>query len=106
LEVDFIPQESEAPVNPDLDAGETAALALAAKLCADLLLMDDRAGVTAGRAAGFNVMGTLSVLDRAARRGLIDLATAFARLRTTSFRCHPEVMEGILSRYEAERRTS
>lgn len=64
--------------------------------------MDDRAGVLAARAVGFNVMGTLGILDLAARRGLVDLAAAFARLRATSFRCSPELMQGILLRYEAE----
>lgn len=56
-----------------LDDGEKAALELAVSLAADLVLMDDRAGVRAARNIGFRVAGTLRVLDLAARRGLLDL---------------------------------
>jgi len=67
---------------PGLDEGETEALALAELLKADLILMNDRAGVTAARAEGFKVMGRLGVLDLAASRGLADLAVTLARLKT------------------------
>jgi predicted nucleic acid-binding protein len=52
-------------------------LALARALSADLVLMDDRAGVAVAHQFGFAVTGTLGVLDLAARRGLIDLADEF-----------------------------
>lgn len=68
-----------------LDAGERDAIALALATEADLLLMDDQGGVAAARRRGFAVTGTLGLLDLAARKGLIDLATAFARLTATSF---------------------
>jgi predicted nucleic acid-binding protein len=51
-----------------LDDGERAALALAASLAADLVLMDDRAGVRVARSKGFRVIGTLMVLALGARR--------------------------------------
>jgi predicted nucleic acid-binding protein len=85
-----------------LDDGERAAIVLAARLRAELILMDDRAGVAAARARGFAVTGTLGLLDRAARRGLIDLAAAFAALRATSFHCKAELLEALL----AEQRTT
>lgn len=47
--------------------------------------MDDRAGVAEARSLGFAVTGTPGVLDRAARRGLLDLAAAFAALKATNF---------------------
>jgi predicted nucleic acid-binding protein len=86
-----------------LDAGEAEALALAADLRADLVLMDDRAGVAVARAEGFTVMGTLGILDLAARHRLIDLAAAFARLKATSFRCRPEIMDAVLARHTKAR---
>jgi len=86
-----------------LDEGEAEALALAATLRADLILMDDRAGVAAARTAGFAVMGTLGVLDLAARRGMTDLAASLVRLRATNFRCRQAVMDELLARYEADR---
>lgn len=61
--------------------------------------MDDRAAVAVAQRQGFTVTGTLGVLDLAAQRGLVDLANAFARLRATSFRYPPEIMNALLARY-------
>ena len=47
----------------------------------------------------FAVTGTLGVLDRAARRGLIDLAAALTRLKATNFRCRPEIMDALLAQH-------
>jgi len=69
-----------------IDAGEMAAIQLAAYLHADLLLMDDRKGVSAAERKGLRVTGTLGILDLAARRGLIDLPATIDRLRETNFR--------------------
>lgn len=82
-----------------LDAGEREALALARALGAELVLMDDRAGVTVERQQGLTVTGTLGVLDLAAQRGLVDLADAFARLRATTFRYRPEIMDALLAQH-------
>ena len=79
-----------------LDDGERAALALAGELRADLILMDDRAGVAVARSKGFAVTGTMGLLDLAARRGLLNLSEAFARLRTTNFRYPAELMDALL----------
>ena len=46
-----------------LGTGEAAAIALALSLEADLVLMDDRAGVAAARAKGLDVIGTIGVLE-------------------------------------------
>jgi predicted nucleic acid-binding protein len=72
---------------PALDEGET----------------DDRAGVTAARAEGFTVMGTLGVLDLAASHGLIDLADAFRRLKATNFRSRPELLDALLARHRIQK---
>jgi hypothetical protein len=44
------------------------------------MLMDERDSVKEARRLGLTVTGSLGVLDRAAERGLIDLAPAIARL--------------------------
>jgi hypothetical protein len=62
-----------------LDEGETAAIALAISLDADLLLMDDREGVMVARSKGLRVIGTLGVLDLAAQRGLVNFAQTRSR---------------------------
>jgi predicted nucleic acid-binding protein len=52
-----------------LDEGERAAIALAITIGAELILMDDRAGVAAAYRQGLAVTGTLGVLDLAASTG-------------------------------------
>jgi predicted nucleic acid-binding protein len=59
-----------------IDDGERAAILLAMRIDAKLLLMDDRDGVHIARSRGFAVTGTLGVLDLAATRGLIRLREA------------------------------
>lgn len=86
-----------------LDDGERAAIALAESIHADLLLMDERKGVRVSLQKRFEVIGTLGILDLAARRGLIDLADCFARLKATNFRYRAEMLEGLLARYRMER---
>jgi len=82
-----------------LDEGERAAIALAQVIGTDLILMDDRAGVAAAHRHGLAVTGTLGILELAARRELIDLGAAFARLKTTNFRYPPEVMDALLAQW-------
>src|SRR5262245_26607290 len=82
-----------------LDEGERAAIALAVDIGAELILMDDRAGVAVAYQQGLTVTGTLGVLDLAARRGLIDLAMAIERLKATNFRCRPEIMDALLAHH-------
>lgn len=89
----------------DLDEGERAAIALARAIGADLILMDDRAGVAVAYRHGLMVTGTLGVLDLAARRGLIDLAATFARLKVTNFRYRPEIMDALLAQHVARSTT-
>jgi len=82
-----------------LDEGEKSAIALGLSLAADLLLIDDRRGVAAARAKGFEVIGTLGILDLAARRGIVNLADALARLRTTNFRRREELFDALLRQH-------
>ena len=98
LLVQMAPQIVE-PNLQKLDQGEREAVMLATALAADLILMDDRAGVVMARARGFAVTGTLGLIDLAARRGEIDVAEAIARLQATSFRCRPELLRELLARH-------
>jgi predicted nucleic acid-binding protein len=79
-----------------LDNGEKAALALAASLAADLVLMDDREGVRVAHNKGFRVLGTLGILALGSRRGLLDLLDAFERIKRTNFRYRREIMDELL----------
>jgi predicted nucleic acid-binding protein len=85
-----------------LGAGESAAIALAAELHADLLLMDDRRGVAVALRKGLLVTGTMGLLTRAAKRGMLDLAEAFDRLKGTNFRYRQDIMDALLADAESE----
>jgi predicted nucleic acid-binding protein len=65
-----------------LDAGETAAIALAWQTRADLLLLDERRGREAARQLGLAVAGVLSELIHAKQAGWVpSLREEIARLR-------------------------
>ena len=81
----------------DLGAGETAAISLAAELHADLLLMDDRRGAAVALRKGLMVTGTMGLLTRAAKRGMLDLADAFTQLKRTNFRYRQDIMDALLA---------
>jgi predicted nucleic acid-binding protein len=100
LSIDSVPGIID-PATASLDDGERAAIALAEFLPADLLLMDERKGVRVSLQKGFEVVGTLGILDLAARRGLIDLAAALDRLKATNFRYRPQMLEDLLARFRA-----
>jgi predicted nucleic acid-binding protein len=85
------------PAMEKLDAGEEDAIALALELHADLILMDDQAGVRIARNKGFRVAGTLAILAMAAARGLLNLGEAFDRIKLTSFHYKQEVMDRFLA---------
>lgn len=87
---------SDDPSLDRLHAGERQAILLAHAISAELLLMDDRAGVRAARAAGFGAVGTLGLLGLGDRRGLLDIASCVGRLRETSFRCRPVLYDQLL----------
>ena len=82
-----------------LDEGEAAAIALAISLDADLLLMDDRKGVSVARAKGLRVTGTLGILDLAAQRGLVSFPQAVERLRQTTFRIPEALLDSLMKKH-------
>jgi predicted nucleic acid-binding protein len=96
LEVKQVPNVPDDVLRP-LDAGERAAIILALSIHADLVLIDERKGTQAAIAHGLDVTGTLGILQRAARRGLLNLADAFDRLKRTNFRYRQEIMDKFLN---------
>ena len=98
-EVTHVDAIDDATLQP-LGAGERAAITLALSLHADLILIDERKGTAVALGKGFEVTGTLGVLRLAARRGLVDLADSFARIKRTSFRYRQEIMDELLNQQE------
>ena len=87
-----------------LGAGERDAIALAEELHADALLIDDRAGRREAQRRLVPILGTLGLIDLAARYRLIDLPAAIARLRQTNFRADEHLFQLILDRDMARRK--
>lgn len=83
----------------DLDGGEAEAIALAVECHARLVLLDERAGRAAAKEVNLTVTGTLGVLLRARRQGLVrDLAAEIAALRTEiGFWVAPELERRLLA---------
>ena len=88
---------SDDPSLARLHAGERQVILLARAMSAELVLMDDRAGVRTAQAAGFGVAGTLGLLGLGHRRSLLDLGSCVERLRRTSFRCRPALYDRPLT---------
>ena len=75
-----------------LDRGERDAILLGIEMGADFVLMDEARGRDAAQALGLRVIGTIGVLERAIRKGLIDGAEVTAKLRATNFRATPKLL--------------
>lgn len=90
-------------VRLNIGAGEREAIALAQELRAEVLLVDDRKARRAALAVGLQIAGTVGVLERAARRGFVDLREALARLRNTDFAVAAWILDEALAREEQRR---
>ena len=90
------PGSNSDPRLAELDEGEREAIVLALNHGADLLFIDERDGRRVALVCGVEAAGTLRVLANGAERGLVDLEDAFNRLRKTSFRAAPGLMESLL----------
>jgi len=89
------------PLVSGLGKGETAAIALAESIRADLLLIDEREGFRVAKSKGIRVTGTLGILDLAAERGLVDFADAMGKLEATSFRRPEVIVRALLAKHKS-----
>ena len=71
---------------------------------ADLLILDDRDARIEASRRHLTVIGTLRVLEDAARLGLIDLPLALQRLRQTTFRASAKLLQAMLDRDAARKK--
>jgi predicted nucleic acid-binding protein len=81
-----------------IDAGEREALELALHLKAELVVVDDRAARRAAIELGFSTVGTLGLIERAARMQILDFEQVVAQLRTTSFWMRESTLDEIRHR--------
>jgi predicted nucleic acid-binding protein len=88
-----------------LGEGEREAITLAMQHREDtLLLIDEGYGRREASRRKLRITGTLGVLNDAASRGWVDLPSAFQRLRETTFRASPSLLQSFLDR-DAERKS-
>lgn len=97
----WIRVEASPAIPPELmslDAGEREVIALGRHLNASLVLLDEANGRRKAIEQGLPVAGTLGILDRAARRGMVKLSEALDRLQQTSFRASPSLLRHFRDR--------
>ena len=83
-----------------LGSGETAAIALGQELKADWILIDERKGTREALSRGLRVAGTLTILEEAGARGLVDYERTIDRLvRETTFHVTDRVLEDSVQRF-------
>lgn len=73
--IEVRPAFTSSEISPMLHAGERAAISLAAQLGADFVILDDLAGRKAAARLGLATTGSLGLLVRAKRAGVIREAT-------------------------------
>jgi hypothetical protein len=80
-----------------LGEGECEAIMLPEQHGQDvLLLMDEGRGRREAQRRRLRITGTLGALNDAASRGWVDLSSAFERLRQTTFRASPSLLQSLL----------
>jgi predicted nucleic acid-binding protein len=81
LRVVAVSADDIASVSEELDLGERAAIALADRIGAELLLIDEMAGRAEARRRLLHVTGTLGVLRVGADAGFVDVRDVLSRLK-------------------------
>lgn len=86
--------EADQDLLDTLDAGEAAAITLAERLQAEVILIDEQEGRRCAQARGFITAGTLNILAQAGIRGWLDFHATVGRLKTeTNFRATQSVID-------------
>lgn len=82
----------------ELDIGEREAIVLAEELKADVLVMDEKKGREAALKRNLPIVGTLSILERAAEKDLLDFTETLQKLKSTGFFVAPALEKDFLER--------
>jgi predicted nucleic acid-binding protein len=96
---------SRLPSTARLDDAEADAISLAKERGIRDVLIDEYLGRKVAVAEGLLPLPTLAVIERAARRGLLELRPVLEALQRTTYRVRPELIQAVLDR-EAARKKS
>lgn len=99
LRIVEVSDEDIVSVTDELDLGERAAIALAERSGAELLLMDETLGRAEARRRNLRVTGTLGVLRAAAEAELLDVRNVVSRLQTTSFYVDEALLRAVFEKW-------
>jgi len=83
-----------------LNPGETAAIALAQELKADLLIIDEKSGRKVALKLRLQTVGTIGVLEMAAHAGLLDLPNTFEQIKQMKFHVTHAFLDSRLNAFE------
>ena len=79
-----------------LDEGEASSIALALSQKKCLLILDDLRARRYATKIGLNILGTIGVIARAEKRGIINNAIALVdKIQKTNFRLSDKIIEEI-----------
>jgi predicted nucleic acid-binding protein len=81
-----------------LDPGECEAIQLALDLQVGAVLIDEADGRRQAETLHLDVLGTLGILERGARVGIIDFRVALSKQEKTNFRLSAKVRAAFLNR--------
>ncbi len=94
---DFQKQDTYEIFNSLVDEGEATALSLAWEIKDCIIVLDDLKARNTAINLGFKVTGTLGVLVKAKKTGLLEsLKTEIDKMLATDFRISPKLIEQIL----------
>jgi predicted nucleic acid-binding protein len=84
-------------IEADLDEGECDAILLAEELGATDLIVDNMQGRREAERRHIHFIGTIGVLQIAAKRGMLNLKTALTRLRATNFYIAQDLIDHLVA---------
>jgi predicted nucleic acid-binding protein len=99
LRIVEVTAEEIVSVADELDLGERAAIALAERTGADLLLIDESAGRAEARRRSLRVTGTLGVLRAGAESGFLDVRDVVSRLQATNFYVDEPLLKTVFGKW-------
>jgi predicted nucleic acid-binding protein len=96
--IDLYPNPKEMILRKELGAGETAVIALALKLNADLIILDDLAARNVANGLNIKLTGTLGIILAAHKKGILpEITAAINDLQSCGFRISSDLINKLIN---------